>query len=110
MEWPCRRGYLAAMTTHDKTNKRDPVARIRLVEGVLRRWDPVGVQPGRFAPAEEYDSYAPQIVCMVESGCSADALVAHLEHLSVHTLGVDSNLRASTKFAAEILRTLQPFT
>jgi hypothetical protein len=110
MEWPCRRGYLAAMTTHDKTNKRDPVARIRLVEGVLRRWDPVGVQPGRFAPAEEYDSYAPQIVSMVESGCSADALVAHLEHLSVNTLGVDSNLRASTKFAAEILRTLQPFT
>ena len=99
------------MTTHDNnTNKRDPVASIRLVEGVLRRWDPVGVQPGRFAPVEEYDSYAPQIVSMVESGCSADALAAHLEHLSVNTMGVDSNIRASTKFAAEILRTLQPHT
>lgn len=99
------------MTTHDnKTNKRDPVSRIRLVQGVLRRWDPVGVQPGRFAPAEEYDGYAPQIVSMVEGGCSADALVAHLEHLAVDTMGVDSNLRASTKFAAEILRTLQPHT
>jgi len=97
------------MTTHDnKTNKRDPAARISLVQGVLRRWDPVGVQPGRFAPAEEYDNYAPQIVSMVEEGCSADALVAHLEHLSVNTMGVDSNLRASTKFAAEILRTLCP--
>lgn len=97
------------MSTHENnTNKRDPVAKIRLVESVLRRWDPVGVQPGRFAPAEEYDGYAPQIVSMVESGCSADALVAHLEHLSIDTMGVGSNLRASTKFAAEIMRTLQP--
>lgn len=91
----------------NKNNKRDPVDRIRLVESVLRRWDPIGVQPGRFAPADEYDSYAPKIVSMVESGCSADALVAHLEHLSVDTLGVGSNLRSSTKFAAEIIRTLQ---
>jgi hypothetical protein len=96
------------MTTHEnKTNKRDASTKIRLVEGVLRRWDPVGVQPGRFAPADEYDTYAPQIVSLVESGCSADALVAHLEHLSIETMGVGSNLRASTKFAAEIIRTLQ---
>ena len=96
------------MKPHEnKTNKRDASTKIRLVEGVLRRWDPVGVQPGRFAPADEYDSYAPQIVSMVEGGCSADALVQHLEHLSVETMGVGSNLRASTKFAAEILRTLQ---
>jgi hypothetical protein len=95
------------MTPDNKNNKRDPAAKLRLVEGVLRRWDPVGVQPGRFAPADEYDSYAPKIVSMVESGCSADALVAHLEHLSVDTMGVGSNLRSSTKFAAEIFRTLQ---
>lgn len=92
----------------NKTNKHDLVSKIRLVEGVLRRWDPIGVQPGRFAPADEYDSYAPHIVSLVESGCSADALVAHLEHLSVDKMGVGSNLRASTKFAAEIIRTLQP--
>jgi hypothetical protein len=86
----------------------DQEIRIRLVEGVLRRWDPAGVQPGRFAPAEEYDSYAPHIVSMVAGGCSAQALVAHLEQLSIDTMGVGSNLRASTKFAAEIMRTLQP--
>jgi hypothetical protein len=86
----------------------DLETRIRLVEGVLRRWDPAGVQPGRFAPADEYDGHAPQIVSMVAGGCSAEALVAHLEHLSVETMAVGSNLRASTKFAAEIMRTLQP--
>jgi hypothetical protein len=81
--------------------------KIRTVEGILRRWDPVGVQPGRFAPADEYDRYAPQIVSMIESGCTADALTAHLEHLSVHTFDVGSNMRSSAKFAAEIVRTLQ---
>lgn len=81
--------------------------RIRVVQGILRRWDPVGVKPGQFAPEDEYDSYAPQILSMVESGCSSDALTAHLEHLSVHAMGVGSNVRASTKFAAEIIRTLQ---
>jgi hypothetical protein len=90
------------MTTHDNET------RIRVVESVLRRWDPAGVQPGRFAPADEYDSYAPHIVSMIEGGCTADALIAHLEHLSIEVLDVGPNLRASTKFAAEIMRTLQP--
>jgi hypothetical protein len=32
------------------------------VEGILRRWDPIGVRPGELAPIDEYDSYAPHIV------------------------------------------------
>jgi hypothetical protein len=97
------------MAMHDnKNNKRDAVTKIRLVEGVLRRWDPIGVQPGRFAPEDEYDSYAPHIVSLVEGGCSADALVAHLEHLTTDTMGIGSNVRANAKFAAEIIRLLQP--
>ncbi len=81
--------------------------KIRVVQGILRRWDPVGVKPGQFAPEDEYNSYAPQIVKLVENGCSSDVLTAHLERLCVHTMGVGPNKRASTKFAAEIIRTLQ---
>ena len=96
------------MTTPDqKSFRHDATSKLRIVEGILRRWDPVGVQPGKFAPEDEYDGYAPQIVSMVEGGCSSETLAAHLEDLSVHTIGVGSNLRASAKFAAEILRTLQ---
>lgn len=84
-----------------------PDNKVRTVEGILRRWDPVGVQPGRFAPADEYDSYAPQIVSLVESGCTAEALSAHLEQLSIQTFDVGSDMRKSAKFAAEIVRTLQ---
>src|SRR5687767_14513023 len=97
------------MTTLDhKTRKDEAITKIRLVEGILRRWDPIGIKPGQFAPADEYDSYAPHIVSMVASGCTAEALAAHLEHLSVHTMGVGSNTRVNAKFAAEIIRTLQP--
>jgi len=89
------------------THKNKAREKLRVVESILRRWDPVGVKPGQFAPEDEYNGYAPQIVSMVEGGCSSDALAAHLEHLSVHTIGVGSNVRANTKFAAEIMRTLQ---
>lgn len=87
------------MTSLDQKN--------RIVESILRRWDPVGVQPGRFAPADEYDRFAPQIVSMVESGCTTEVLSAHLEHLSVHTFDVGSDARKSAKYAAEIVRNLQ---
>ena len=89
------------------THKNNPKEKLRAVEGILRRWDPVGVKPGQFAPEDEYNGYAPQIVSLVENGCSSAVLAAHLEHLSVHKIGVGSNVRASTKFAAEIMRTLR---
>jgi len=89
---------------------REKAARdnVRLVEGILRRWDPIGIQPGTFAPADEYDSYAPHIVSMVECGCTMEELAGHLDHLSSDTMGVGSNLKASQKFAAQIVRTLRP--
>jgi hypothetical protein len=35
------------------------MADIRAVEAMLRRWDPIGVERGSMAPADEYDGYAP---------------------------------------------------
>ena len=52
-----------------KVLKNAAMADIRIAESILRRWDPIGVEPGKFAPADEYDSYAPHIVSMVNSGC-----------------------------------------
>jgi len=37
------------------------MADIRIVESILRRWDPIGVEPGELGPADEYDSYAPHM-------------------------------------------------
>ena len=83
-------------------------AQLQLVEGILRRWDPVGVLPGRMAPADEYDSYAPEILSVVNAGCTVDELAAHLEKLAVSTIGVDANPVRSRKYAAEIIRTVRP--
>ena len=91
-----------------KMRKNAAKVQIRLVEEILRRWYPIGVEPGTMAPADEYDSYAPHIVSMVESGCTVAELSAHLEDLSTTTIGVGSNPKASASFAAQIIEVLRP--
>jgi hypothetical protein len=84
-----------------KTLKDGAMAEIRAVEEILRRWDPIGVEPGTFAPADEYDAYAPHIVSMVHNGCTIDELAAHLERLGSDTMGIGPS---STESAAHNLR------
>ena len=95
-----------------KTRKNVAMADIRLVQAILRRWDPIGVEPGVAAPADEYDSYAPHIVSLVKGGCTAEELASHLEHLASETMGLGpSNSLSqahSLRFAAEIVVTLRP--
>lgn len=91
-----------------KARKNAAVAKIRLVEEILRRWDPIGVQPGTMAPADEYDSYAPHMVSMVEGGCTVEELASHLGDLSSKTMGVGSNIKANATFAAQIIDVLRP--
>jgi hypothetical protein len=91
-----------------KARKNAAVAKIRLVEQVLRRWDPIGVQPGTMAPADEYDSYAPHMVSMVEGGCTVEELASHLGDLSSKTMGVGSNIKANSTFASQIIDVLRP--
>jgi hypothetical protein len=74
----------------------------------LRRWDPIGVEPGKVAPADEYDSYAPHMVSMVDGGCTVEELASHLGDLSSETLGVGSNLKKNATFAAQIVEVLRP--
>ena len=54
------------MTSDDsKVRKRGAMVRVRAVEEILRRWDPIGVEAGKLAPLDEYDRYAPHIVSLV---------------------------------------------
>ncbi len=91
-----------------KARKSAAKVRIRLVEDILRRWDPIGVGPGTMAPADEYDRYAPHMVSMVEGGCTVEELATHLDELSTTTIGVGSNPKASASFAAQIIEALRP--
>jgi hypothetical protein len=86
-----------------KERKRAAMDRVAKVQEILRRWDPIGVQPGELAPADEYDSYAPHIVSMVAQGCSREQLCAHLEASRTETMGVGANRERDWEFAGEII-------
>ena len=86
-----------------KTQKQEAMTRVRAVQAILRRWDPIGVRPGEVAPAEEYDSYAPHIVSMVTQGCSVDQLSHHLEELRTGAIGVEANREREADIAVEII-------
>ncbi len=94
-----------------KTRKNDVMESIRIVEEILRRWDPIGVQPGVVAPADEYDSYAPDIVSMVGNGCTVEEIASRLEFLAVETMGLRPSSPSARQhhggFAALIVDTLR---
>ncbi len=101
------------MTATERKSLRDAAkADIRIVEELLRSWDPIGVSPGTAALSDEYDSYAPHIVWMVKGGCVMEDLAAHLERLSVDIMGIGqssaaSRAHSSLEFAARIINRLR---
>ena len=96
------------MSSHQKKmQKQQAMSKIRAVEEILRRWDPIGVCPGDFAPADEYDDYAPHIVSLVAQGTSIEQLAQHLETIRTQAIGVEANRSHDRDIAKEIIRTLR---
>ncbi len=91
----------------DKKLKGAAIARIRTVETLLRQWDPIGVPPGEAGPKDEYDSYAPHIVSLVQSGCTVSELTAHLSHLRMEVIGLPKNEESDQHAAEGIINALQ---
>jgi hypothetical protein len=73
---------------HRRNAKKTAVAAIHAVEAMLRTWDPIGIAPGEFAPADEYDSYAPRIVSLLTAGASVEGLANHLERIRTGVMGL----------------------
>ena len=86
------------------------MAQVKVVEEVLRRWDPIGVRPGEAAPSDEYDGYAPHIVSLVQQGCSEAKLTKHLEYVRTVTIGVRQDRRCDRETAKEIIQALRAST
>jgi hypothetical protein len=88
------------------------MAEIRAVEAILRLWDPIGVEPGSVAPADEYDSYAPYLVSMARNGCTLDEVTSRLEYLASETMGLGPSSAQSRErsgsFAAQIIEAVRP--
>lgn len=90
-----------------KQRKRTAMDRVAKVQEILRRWDPIGIQPGEMAPADEYDSYAPHLVSIVAQDCSRELLCAHLEALRKDTIGVEADRETDCEIADEIIKAIR---
>lgn len=91
----------------NKQRKRTAMDLVARVEEILRKWDPIGVQPGELAPADEYDSYAPHIVSMVARGCSREQLRAHLAALRPGITGLDGDHETDWEIAGDIISAIR---
>jgi len=82
------------------------------VKALLRRWDPIGVQPDAVAsPCRyEYDAYAPQLLPLLYSGASVRQVADRLEHIRTAMIGMAACRASDERFAAELiqLRPTQP--
>lgn len=66
-------------------------AEIRAAADTLRRdWDPIGGGEMADLPADEYDTYAPRIVALIEAGADDNAIAAYLRNLEETTIEVSS--------------------
>jgi hypothetical protein len=91
-----------------KKLKSAAMEQVRVVEAVLRRWDPIGVAPGILGPADEYDTYAPHIASKIVAGTTAHDLALHLGHLRTVVIGMREDESADLKFASELIEALVP--
>lgn len=83
--------------TDRKDRKRAAMAMVYTVQDALRRWDPIGVQPGEDGPADEYDSYAPRRL----RSPTAERVFA--EYPGVATIAAGTNTDATTPLSGDLI-------
>jgi len=90
----------------NKDLKSAAMSKVRLVEAALRNWDPIGVMDLEDPPLDEYDSYAPLIVAMVDRGCTPEELARHLGHIQSAAMGFGPCPENDRKIAVQICESL----
>jgi hypothetical protein len=89
----------------DKNRRRALRSEIRAVASALRMvWDPIGGGVDEGLPADEYNSYAPVIVGMLERGDSDRAIAEHLRELETERMGLGARPLATLEAIAGQLR------
>jgi len=96
------------MSKNNRTQKKEAMARIRAVQGILRRWDPMDLAPGKLAPKDEYDDYAYPVVSLVSRGGSVEQLFEYLRSLRIDMVTTRDNAQNDKNIAREILAALHP--
>jgi len=87
----------------DIDRRRSVRAEIRAAAAILRRdWDPIGNGRMEDLPADEYDSYAPRIVSLIEAGEDDQAIAAYLRQVEENAITL-----ASRRDLLEVARLLR---
>jgi len=87
----------------DIDRRRSVQAEIRAAAAILRRdWDPIGHGRMEDLPADEYDSYAPRIVSLIEAGEDDQAIAAYLRQVEENAITL-----ASRRDLLEVARLLR---
>jgi hypothetical protein len=95
---------LDSMDAVQRLKARD---QLRAVEIELRRWDPLGTianAKGPFAPLDEYDSLAPNILRCLQAGGSIDELAKQMNDLVTNRLGVPGGIDHDRLFAEQLIQ------
>ena len=81
---------------------------LEAVRRVLRAWDPIGVRPGVRAPLDEYDSYAPGVLALMEAGADKPRLTDHLGQLCREAMGLPADADRDDATARALLDATRP--
>ena len=89
-----------------KQLKAHAKADVTVVEEILRRWDPIGVNPGPGednGPMDEYDSYAPAVLSLLMRGATGLEIEKHLVRIRVEQMSHKAYPPSDRPIAAELV-------
>jgi hypothetical protein len=75
----------------DRRQANAAAAQIRVIEKILRRWEPSG------------DAHAPGILGKLQAGASVEELARHLYGLATAQMALKGNMERDRLFAAELV-------
>lgn len=69
---------------------------------LMKHWDPIGIKDVEQC-YDEYDSYIPSILSLIDNGVSPEELAHFLDEIVSEQMGLTSNMSESARVAALLL-------
>jgi len=87
-------------TNSEYMRRPDAKGHLKVME-LLRKWDPIGVISEN--NQDEYDTYAPPIVRMLDAGIPENELFKHLQHIVTDGMGVPCDKKHTREISHELV-------
>lgn len=91
------------MSRNEYVKRPDAVGYLKVCE-ILREWDPIGVfGPDSNCPPDEYDSYAPSIIRLLDAGGDVKQVAAELREIAHKKMGISTPRSDDLSIAKELV-------